>query len=302
MSEDRFRIGAVFPQTEIGADPVAIRDFVQAIEGLGFGHLVAYDHVIGANPRNRPDWKGFYTHETSFLEPLVLFSHLAAMTSALEFMTGVIILPQRQTVLFGKQAATLDILCGGRLRLGVGLGWNNVEYAALDIPFERRGARMDEQLRLLRRLWRESCFTDSSSAGPIEDAGIKPLPLQRPIPLWTGGVSPAAMKRAARLADGWLPTLPVELAEERMAEFRELVTAAGRDPAQVPVEDIVFLGNRIGGGIRSPEAAVRDAEVWRQAGARGLALDTLDMGLQGPDEHIAVFRRLAELFDLRTPE
>jgi alkanesulfonate monooxygenase SsuD/methylene tetrahydromethanopterin reductase-like flavin-dependent oxidoreductase (luciferase family) len=125
-------IGVVFPQTEIGNDPVAIRDYAQTVEGLGYTHVIAYDHVVGANPNRPGGWLGPYTFETPFHEPFVLFAFMASVTHKLGFAPGIIILPQRQTVLVAKQAATLDVLSGGRLRLGVGIGWNQVEYIALN--------------------------------------------------------------------------------------------------------------------------------------------------------------------------
>ena len=197
-------VGVVFPQVEIGQDPAAIRDYAQAVEALGYTHILVFDHVLGANPERPGGWKGPYTFTHAFHEPFVLFSFLAGVTSRLGFFSGVFVLPQRQTALFAKQAANLDIFCRGRLRLGVGIGWNNVEYEALDVPFEKRGARLDDQMRVLRRLCTERSVTEASDFHRITDAGLLPLPVQRPIPLWIGGMSPAAARRAARLGDGWI--------------------------------------------------------------------------------------------------
>jgi probable F420-dependent oxidoreductase len=198
--------GAIYPQTEYPPDPIAVRDFAQAVEELGYAYVVAYDHVLGANPDRPGGWKGPYTHESAFLEPFVLFSHMAACTSRLGFLTGILILPQRQTVLVAKQAATLDVLCEGRLRLGVGLGWNEVEYVALGQDFHRRGRRMDEQLEVLRRLWTEPLVTFEGREHRIPDAGLNPLPRQRPIPIWFGGHDDRALRRAARFGGGWIPS------------------------------------------------------------------------------------------------
>src|SRR5215470_7812153 len=178
------QIGVTFPQTEIGADPVAIRDYAQAAEGAGYGHLAVFDHVLGADPTNRPGWQK-YTSQHMFHEPFVLFGYLAALTK-LELVTDVIILPQRQTALVAKQAAEVDVLTGGRLRLGVGLGWNYVEYDALGEDFKTRGRRCDEQIAVLRALWRDPVVTFSGPYHTIDAAGLNPLPLQRPIPIWLG--------------------------------------------------------------------------------------------------------------------
>src|SRR5512137_2052178 len=198
------QIGLVFPQTEIGNDPAAIRDYAQTAEGLGFSHLLAYEHVLGANPQRPGGWSGPYTYQTPFHEVFVLFGYLAALTQRLELVSGILILPQRQTVLAAKQAASLDVLSGGRLRLGVGLGWNEVEYAALNENFHNRGRRIEEQVALLRRLWTEPLVTFNGEWHTIPDAGLNPLPVQQPIPVWFGGSAEAALERIARLADGWI--------------------------------------------------------------------------------------------------
>jgi probable F420-dependent oxidoreductase len=179
-------IGVVFPQTEIGNDPGAIREYAQAVEDLGYHHLLVYDHVLGASPVNRPGWRG-YTSETPFHEPFVLFSYLAGLTQQLELVTGVLILPQRQTALVAKQAAEVDVLSGGRLRLGIGLGWNQVEFEALNEHFRTRGARIEEQVDVLRALWTQPVVTVHGRWHQIEEAGINPLPIQRPLSVWFGG-------------------------------------------------------------------------------------------------------------------
>lgn len=296
--ERAFRVGVSFPTTEIGADAVVIRDFAQAVEDLGFSHLKGLDHVVGANTASRPGWSRPYNHLSAFYEPLVLFSYLAGITTRLGFVTGVVIMPQRQTVLFAKQAANLDIFCGGRLRLGLGLGWNQVEYEALGVPFARRGVRMDDQIRVLRRLWTEPTLTEDGPFHRITDAGINPLPLQRPIPIWIGGWSEPAVARAVRLGDGWMPSLPAERAQEAAGGFHEALRKAGRDPASVGLENTVLLGATVGGPIRDVEAGVADAEAWRKAGATGVNFHTMDMGLSSPDAHVALLRRISEMLEL----
>lgn len=181
------KLGVMFPQTDIVADAVAIREFAQAVEQMGFNHLLVIEHVIGANTASRPDWNAPYDISSSFNEPFVLLSFVAAAAPALELATGILILPQRQTVLVAKQAACLDVLCQGRLRLGVGTGWNPVEYEALEYEFKTRASRYEDQIDLLRALWTNPAVTWNTAHHVVPDAGINPLPIQRPIPLWLGG-------------------------------------------------------------------------------------------------------------------
>ncbi|MDE2969186.1 MAG: LLM class F420-dependent oxidoreductase, partial [Chloroflexota bacterium] len=181
------KLGVIFPQTEIGNDPGAIREFVQAAEELGYEHILAYDHVLGADPAKHPNWGGAYTMDSAFHEPFVLFGYLASVTSTIKLTTGIIILPQRQTALVAKQAAEVDVLSNGRLRLGVGLGWNRVEYEALGQDFHNRGRRVEEQIALMRRLWTEESVDFDGKWHTVDGAGINPMPVQRPIPIWMGG-------------------------------------------------------------------------------------------------------------------
>src|SRR6266540_819829 len=198
------QIGVVFPQIEIGADAGAVRAYAAAVSDLGYRHVLAYDHVVGADPAAYRGWNGPYDIDDTFHEPLVLYGFLAGITS-LELVTGILILPQRQTVLVAKQAAEVDLLTGGRFRLGVGIGWNRVEYEALGQDFSVRGRRIGEQVRLLRRLWTERSVTFEGRYDRVTGVGIAPLPAQRPIPVWFGASSPPALRRAGRLADGWFP-------------------------------------------------------------------------------------------------
>jgi probable F420-dependent oxidoreductase len=282
------KVGAVFPQTEIGADPAAIAQFAQQLETAGFDHLMAYDHVLGADISRRPDWpKGFYTHESMFHEPMVLFAYLAGLTKSLEFVTGVIILPQRQTALVAKQAANLDVFSGGRLRMGFGVGWNRVEYEALGASFAERGACLDEQIDYLRQLWTNEASTFQGRFHTLSAAGINPLPRQRPIPIWIGGVSHAAIARAASKADGWLPVLPAAEAKGAIAAFRGRVVAAGRDPDALGIEGLVFAGAAMTGRTQDPAEVAGDCEAWREAGATHVAIDTMNAGLTGAAAHLA---------------
>lgn len=298
MAKPGIGVGVVFPQTEIGNDHVAMKDFAQAAESLGFSHIVAYDHVLGADLTNRPDWHMPYHLDSMFQEPMVLFSYLAGVTTTLRLSTGVIILPQRQTVLFGKQAATLDTVSGGRLRTVVGLGWNKIEYDALGASFDGRAGRIDDQIRLLRRLWTERSFSDKGENYNIVEAGIYPLPPQQPIPVWIGGFSKAAMKRAARIGDGWFPLVDSEQAAETIGSFHEEIKAAGRDPAKVQFENLIFCCHYGSKDRRPLEDVAADVGIWEKEGANSVCIDTMRMGAKGGDEHVALLRRIAEAIGL----
>ncbi|HXH23265.1 MAG TPA: LLM class F420-dependent oxidoreductase [Dehalococcoidia bacterium] len=285
------KIGVVFPQTEIGADPVAVRDYAQAAEDLGFTHLVAYDHVVGAHPE-RPDgrpWRGPYTHQSLFHEPLVLFAYLGAITRTLEFASGIIILPQRQAVLVAKQAAEVDVLTGGRLRLGVAVGWNPVEYEALGETWENRGRRIVEQIAVMRALWTQEVVDFHGRWHHITKAGILPLPVQRPIPVWMGGMSEPVLKRVARLADGWFPQFrPGDAARQTLERLREMILAAGRKPEDVGIE------GRLGVANATPDDWAKGVEAWRELGATHLSVNTMAAGFASPREHIEALRRFRE--------
>ena len=286
------RIGVVFPQTEIGADAGAVRAYGQRVEELGFTHVLAYDHVLGADPRVHAPWRGPYDVHTTFHEPLVLYGYLAALTS-LELVTGIIILPQRQTALAAKQAAEVDLLTGGRLRFGVGLGWNAVEYEALGKDFTNRGRRLEEQVALLRRLWTEESVTFQGSYEQVTGAGLAPLPVQRPIPVWFGAQSPRAYARAGRLADGWFPQVqPGAELDEARAAVTQAAREAGRDPAAIGME------GRVSWSPRGLPTLAEQAERWRQAGATHLSVNTMGAGLGGADGHLAVLAEVAATLGL----
>lgn len=277
------KLGVVFPQTEIGADPAVIRDFVQAVEDLGYTHILAYDHVIGAHS-DRLAGLGFpppYTYEAAFHEPLALFAYVAGCTSRVELVTGIIILPQRQTVLVAKQAAEVDLLSGGRLRLGVGLGWNPIEYEALGQPFHDRGLRIEEQIQLLRLLWTRELVTFAGRYHTVHMAGINPLPAQRPIPIWMGGSAERAMRRIARLADGWIPELrPGQEATAAMERMRRYLHDAGRSPTNFGVEGRIRLA-------RTPRDQWCQAiDAWRALGATHVSVNTMRVGSGTITEHI----------------
>jgi probable F420-dependent oxidoreductase len=283
------RIGVVFPQTEIGADAGAVRAYAEHAEGLGFAHLLAYDHVVGADPMVHLGWDGPYDVHTTFHEPLVTFGYLAAATTSLELVTGIVILPQRQTVLVAKQAAEVDLLSGGRLRLGVGLGWNAVEYEALGEDFSTRGKRCEEQVELMRKLWTEPAVTYHGRYHRVTGAGLAPLPIQRPIPVWFGAASARACRRAGRLGDGWFPMVgPGPKLERAKQEVEQAATEAGRDPAQIGMGgQVSWNGNAddLADGLRA----------WAEAGASHMSINTMDAGLASVDDHLAALTTAAEI-------
>lgn len=284
-------IGVVFPQTEIGPDVAAVRAYGQAVEGLGYHHILAYDHVLGADPAAHAPWPGPYDVDTEFHEPFVLFGFLAACTS-LELVTGILILPQRPTALVAKQAAAVDLLSEGRFRLGIGVGWNPVEYEALGQDFSTRGRRMEEQVGLLRALWTERAVTHQGRFDRVTAAGIAPPPVQRPIPVWFGGASEPALRRMGRLADGWFPMLqPGRALDEARAVLADAATGAGRDPADIGMEGRVEWR----GG---PSGVATHADKWRHAGATHLTLNTMGAGLVGVDDHLSALAEAAPALGL----
>lgn len=279
------QLGVVFPQTEIGADPGPVRAYALAAEAAGYQHLLAYDHVLGANPDRPGGFTGPYTHETLFHEPLVLFGYLAAITEHLELVTGILILPQRQTALVAKQAAEIDVLSGGRLRLGVGVGWNRVEYEALGEDFRTRGRRVEEQIALLRALWAEPVVSFEGQYHSVVRAGLKPLPTRESIPIWMGGMSEPVIRRIGRIGDGWFPQYrePSQLVEG-VARIRDAAEAAGRDPATIGIEPQVRLGDDVA-------ADVELAHRWIEAGATHLSVNTMGLGYDTVDQHIEAIER-----------
>ncbi len=286
-------IGVSFPQNGVGSDRIALRDFVQAAEGLGYDYLFSGDHVLGEDPQSFKGRQGPYTVDFIYHEPFVLFAYLASVTTRIRFHTGVLILPQRQTALVAKQAAELDFLSDGRLRLGVGVGWNQLEYQALNEEFGSRGDRMREQFDLMRQLWTHETVTFDGRWHQVNASGLNPLPVQRPIPLWIGGEAESVLRRTGEIADGWIVALPasVPATPEAVAgpwtKVRDYALAAGRDPSSIglqagvgPVPDA------------TPEALCRRLDEWKHLGATSVTFGTrgLPSGLGVHLEAISRFK------------
>lgn len=292
------KVGVVFPQTEIGPDPGVVRDFARGVEEAGFDYLLAYDHVLGATHDREPKLTGPYDQDSLFHEPLVLFGHLAAVTSQIELATGVLILPQRQTALVAKQAAEVDLLSGGRLRLGVGVGWNYVEYEALGEDFRNRGRRQEEQVDLLRRLWEEPVLDYKGRHHRVDRAGILPRPGRR-IPVWFGGFVPAAYERAARIGDGFIYGGSAVEAAKALEVTKGHVVAAGRNPDEFGAELIMM-----GGALEDLDHWVEEVRTWRAAGGTHASLVTMGCGLPDAPAHLAAataFREAIAQADLLVP-
>jgi probable F420-dependent oxidoreductase len=294
------RFGVTFSHPDLGNDPGFLKEFAQTIEGAGFNHLLTAEHVIGGHP-DRLRGEKVHTYDVAYHEPFVLFGFLGAVTERLELVTAILILPQRQTALVAKQAAELDLLTGGRLRLGVGVGRNWMEYEALNEDFTNRGARIEEQVEVLRRLWSEELVTYEGRWHHLDRMGLNPMPVQRPIPIWmgsfVGAVVEKVVRRIARLADGWFPQMPPgdELAAA-LDRLRGYATEAGRDPAT--------LGIECGIAVRrddDPQRWVDLAVAYRELGATHLRLITAGGGFSSPAEHLAAAQRWIEaMADLRS--
>jgi probable F420-dependent oxidoreductase len=291
------KTGVVFPQTEIGADPVAVRDYVQAVESLGYAHMMAYDHVLGADTNQHANWEGSYTSESMFHEPFVLFGYLAGVTTTLELVTAVLILSQRQTALVAKQAAEVDLLTGGRLRLGVGVGWNHVEYEALNQDFSNRGRRYAEQIPLLREFWTNDVVGFDGKYHKVDHAGVNPLPVQRPIPIWMGAGARAnpvptdrVLRRVASLADGWFPQMqPGDDAKFTVERLQTFLSEVGRESSSMGMEPRINLADG------NPEIWQAHANAWQSMGATHVSINTMRAGLNSPQGHIDAIQKFKEV-------
>lgn len=286
------KFGISYPDAEIGTDRIVIRDFAQAVEEMGYSHISVHDHVIqSATPRESVDMAKYYTRDFPHHEPMIVMAFLAGVTETIGINPAIVILPQRQTVLVAKQAAQIDVLCGGRLRFGVGIGWNGLEFEALGMDFKNRGKRLEEQIEVLRLLWTQEIVTFHGKWHTINEAGLAPMPIQRPPEIWFGAVSDVAVRRAARIGDGWfmISRLAPDDESRRVAEvFREAVQEAGRDLSTIGVESMVY--SKLGG----PDEWIADVRSWVDLGATQLVFRTTEGGYQTFDEHLDAMRKFAE--------
>ena len=294
------QFGVSLPIVDFGDDLVAVRDYVQAADDLGYNHVRILDHVLGADPQFHPEVDHFpYTHKSYIHEPFTLMGYLAAITKKLQLVTGILILPQRQTALVAKQAAEVDVLSGGRLRLGIGVGWNPVEYEALGEDFHNRGRRCEEQIEVLRQLWTQEVVNFQGRWHSITHAGLNPLPVQRPIPVWIGAgrsVSPippeSSLRRIGRLGDGWFPMFAIgDEGRQAIGRMQGYAKEAGRDPASVGIEGRVTVANQ------GPEEWVAEAKAWQEIGASHISVGTGGAGFTSPDQHIEAIRRVKEVME-----
>lgn len=282
------QLGVVFPQTEIGDDPLVLRDYVQTAEGLGYDYILCYDHVLGANPDRPGGWRGPYTDQHMFHEPFVTYAYMAAITERIDFVTGILILPQRQTALVAKQAAQLDRLSGGRLRLGIGVGWNAVEYEALGEDFSKRGQRSEEQVQVLKELWTKPLVTFEGKFHTIQDAGLNPMPVQQPIPIWFGGGADAVLRRMARYGDGWMPnSTTMEKLQATWDTLAAYLEAEGRSVQDFGLDARATIHNY------APSEWDRVRQQWQDFGATHFCINTMGNGLQGA-EHIHAIKEFWE--------
>jgi len=281
------QISAWFPTRDIGTDPVRIRDWAQAAEELGYDHIEVPDHVFGATARD--GWSPRYNEQDPFHETFVTLGFLAGVTTTIGLASGVLILPQRQTGVVAKQATQVDILSGGRLRLGVGVGWNHVEYEALNEDWKSRGTRQREQVEVLKKLWRDDLVTYQGRFHQFTEVNITPRPVQRPIPVWFGGSSDAVVKRAAQIGDGWMPIMaPDHEAEDKLEQLRNHLSDCGRDPSAFGIEGWLRMDKA------DPDEWSVAAEGWRKLGADIVMLYPM-YRIPNFDDQIETLRRFKEV-------
>jgi probable F420-dependent oxidoreductase len=281
------QLNAFFPTRDIGTDPAKIRDWAQAAQDLGYAYIEVPDHVFGATARD--GWTPLYNDKDTFHETFVTLGFLAAVTDRIKLSSGILISPQRQTGLIAKQAAEVDILCGGRFRLGIGVGWNHVEYEALGTDWKTRGARQAEQVEVLRRLWCEDLVSFKGRFHDLREVNILPRPVQQPIPIWFGGISDAAVARAARLGDGWMPiAAPDAETERKLASLREQLKANGRDPARFGIEAWLRMHEP------DPQRWAAAADGWGKLGADMVMLYPM-YRIASFDAQIDLLRRFKEV-------
>ncbi len=275
------KLGFVYPQNEVPAAPEVLKEMAFALEKEGYDHMLVYEHVLGANPNRRGGWTGVYSSQDAFWDPFTMFSYLAGAGSNLEMVTGILILPQRQAALVAKQAACVDLMAKGRLRLGVGLGWNELEYAGLGKNFNNRGIRLEEQVQVLRELWTKPLVTFAGRWHAIDDCGINPLPMQQPIPVWFGGGAEKAIERMARMGDGWFPG-PRTVADARpqLEQMTSALKRNGRTWKGFGLEPRVVFKRGQEGEFK------RNVAEWLDVGATHICVNTLGQGYDTPSAHL----------------
>ena len=290
-------LGVTVPIVELGDDLGGVREFVQAAEQLGYTHIRILDHVLGADPQYHPEVPRFpYTHQSYIHEPFTLMAFLSGINTTINLVNGILILPQRQTALVAKQAAEVDVLSGGRLRLGIGIGWNPVEYEALGQNFHTRGRRCEEQIAVLRKLWTQELVNFEGRDHKISHAGIRPLPIQRPIPIWLGAGSSAnpipterVLKRIGNMADGWFPMFPYDHPNRGVVEqVQEYARSAGRNPSEIGMEGRIRIASN------GPEDGLAESNAWEEMGATHLSASTVGPQITTIDQHIEALQRLKE--------
>ena len=285
--------GVVFPQTEIGTDISLIKEYIQEAEYQKYNHVLAYDHILGANLNTRPKWTGPYNNNHMFFEPFILFSYLASITDNIEFATGIIILPQRQTALVAKQAATLDVLSKGRLRLGIGTGWNNVEYEALNENFSNRGIRSVEQIKLMKELWKNSSLTFSGKWHKIDNAGINPLPINKSIPIWLGGYHKNVFNRVGEIGDGWIGFF--KTMNEGLKIINSIKSSAEtneRNSKDIGIEVPISIPINFNPSDISKKIVGLD-----KIGVTHISINTMNMGLKTSSDHIKIIKKFKKIID-----
>ena len=288
-------LGVVLPTVELGSDPAIIREYAQTAQELGYTHLVIQDHVLGVDPAVHVGWTRPYTYKTLTPDPFIQSAFLSSAVPGMELVTGVVVITQRQTVLVAKQAAEVDILTGGNFRLGVGLGWNKVEYDALGEDFTNRGVRSEEQVELMRALWTQQSVTFDGKWHHIDAAGINPMPVQRPIPVWFGGASDAVLKRTARMGDGWITSPQVQTYEANRAMLDRLYSFAeevDRDPASIGIEGRIELVDH-----PTDQDVIASHKEWKGMGVEIVTLSTRAVGLDSPRQQMDALKKYMDLTD-----
>jgi probable F420-dependent oxidoreductase len=289
-------IGASFPSVEIGNDPAAIRDFAQGAEDLGFDYITTTDHVLGVDPKGDPNIFAPYKLDDAFHEPFVLYGFIAACTRRIGLATGILILPQRQAVLVAKQAAEVDVLSGGRLRLGIGVGWQASEFTALGMDWHNRGKRSEEQIAVMRALWTNRTVSFKGQYHDVPEQGLNPNSVQKPIPIWFGGMSDAVADRVGRIGDGWIPIGTPEQLEPQFEIMHRAAERAGRDPRAIGLEAMTGFQNAFRDKpAATMEQVLQSAAVWKRAGATHLAIGTSMIGLNSDvDGHLKLLKEVKD--------